>query len=226
MPKPCGIPAKTLLDIINDILDFSKIEAGKLHWKLSTSTCAQRSRRPSDYLAEQTQTKKLELAAFIHPNVPTSLRGDPGRLRQILINLIGNSVKFTERGEVTVEAALADETQDAVTVRFSVTDTGIGIAPDACARLFQPFIQADGSTTRKYGGTGLGLAICKLLAELMGGKIGIESVPVRAAPFGSPPSFPGRRPQPCRFLLHRTYTIIGSWSWIGTRRRENCCRVS
>jgi len=181
---------ENLLQIINDILDFSKTEAGKLHLEIIDFDLRAAIEEAVGLLAEQTQTKKLELAAFIHPNVPTSLRGDPGRLRQILINLIGNSVKFTERGEVTVEAALADETQEAVTVRFSVRDTGIGIAPDACARLFQPFIQADGSTTRKYGGTGLGLAICKLLAELMGGKIGIESVPGQGSTFWFTAQFP------------------------------------
>lgn len=174
---------ENLLQIINDILDYSKTEAGKLHLEIIDFDLRAAVEDAVGLLAEQAQAKRLELAAFLHPNVPTALKGDPGRLRQILINLIGNSLKFTEHGEVTVEAALVDDSHEAVTVRFSITDTGIGIAPEACARLFQPFMQADGSTTRKYGGTGLGLAICKLLAELMGGKIGIESVPGQGSTF-------------------------------------------
>lgn len=166
---------ENLLQLINDILDFSKTEAGKLRLEIIDFDLRTAVEDVIGLLADQVQTKKLELAVFVHPDLPTALRGDPGRLRQVLINLIGNAVKFTERGEVTVEVVPSSESTDGVTVRFSITDTGIGIPPEACTRLFQPFIQADGSTTRKYGGTGLGLAICRLLAELMGGQIGVDS---------------------------------------------------
>ncbi|MDQ6733486.1 MAG: ATP-binding protein, partial [Nitrospirota bacterium] len=166
---------ENLLQIINDILDFSKTEAGKLRLEIIDFDLRTAVEDAVGLLADQVQAKKLELAIFIHPDLSTALRGDPGRLRQVLINLIGNAVKFTERGEVTVEAVLSSESPDDVTIRFSITDTGIGIPPEACTRLFQPFIQADGSTTRKYGGTGLGLAICRLLAQLMGGHIGVDS---------------------------------------------------
>ncbi|HKN86372.1 MAG TPA: response regulator [Nitrospiraceae bacterium] len=166
---------ETLLQLINDILDFSKTEAGKLRLEIIDFDLRAAVEDAVGLLADQVQTKKLELAVFIHSGLPTALRGDPGRLRQVLINLIGNAIKFTERGEVTVEVFPSHESTDDVTARFSITDTGIGITPEACTRLFQPFIQADGSTTRKYGGTGLGLAICRNMAELMGGQIGVDS---------------------------------------------------
>src|SRR5205823_6714113 len=125
-------------------------------------------------LADQAHRQDLELAAVVHRDIPGGLRGDPLRLRQILLNLLSNALKFTERGEVIVRARLAAAASDAVVVRFEVSDTGIGIPPEAQAQLFQPFSQSDTSTTRKYGGTGLGLAISKRLAELMGGEIGVE----------------------------------------------------
>jgi two-component system, sensor histidine kinase and response regulator len=174
---------ENLLQIINDILDFSKTESGKLHLEIIDFDLRAAVEDALGLLAEQVQSKRLELTAFIHPDVPTALRGDPGRLRQVLINLIGNAVKFTERGEVSVEIALDQRSPDGASVRFTIADTGIGISPEACTRLFQPFTQADGSTTRKYGGTGLGLAICRLLAEMMGGKIGVESQPGQGSAF-------------------------------------------
>ena len=164
-----------LLEIINDILDFSKIEAGKLHLDSMNFDLWTTVEEVIAMFAEQAETKGLEMACVIPVDVPHALRGDPGRLRQILTNLVGNAVKFTAKGEVVVRVTVAEAQEDGVLVRFEVTDTGIGISPEGRARLFQSFSQVDGSTTRRYGGTGLGLAICKKLTELMGGEIGIES---------------------------------------------------
>ena len=166
---------EALLAIINDILDFSKIEAGRLELELVDFDPRQMVEEVVDLFAEVAQRKSLELASLVYHDVPASLRGDPGRLRQILTNMISNAVKFTERGEVVVRATRVSENGDSSVVRFEVADTGIGIPPEARARLFQPFSQADASTTRRYGGTGLGLAICKQLTEMMGGEIGVES---------------------------------------------------
>jgi signal transduction histidine kinase/CheY-like chemotaxis protein/ligand-binding sensor domain-containing protein/HPt (histidine-containing phosphotransfer) domain-containing protein len=164
-----------LLTIINDILDFSKIEAGKLELESIDFELATAVEDVFELVARKAQAKGLELASFIAPDVPHILRGDPIRLRQILINLVDNAIKFTSRGEVSVRAQLLEETADAVTLRCEVRDTGIGVKPEALSNLFTAFTQADSSTTRKYGGTGLGLTIAKQLVELMNGEIGAES---------------------------------------------------
>jgi PAS domain S-box-containing protein len=163
---------ETLLSIINDILDFSKIEAGKLETESLDFDLYQAVEDVVQLLAPRAHAKGLEMACRIDERLPTALRGDPFRLRQVLTNLIGNALKFTDSGEVVVDVRL--DPPD--TLRFSVTDTGIGIAHTARERLFSPFAQADGSTTRRFGGTGLGLAISRHLVELMGGTIGVDSV--------------------------------------------------
>jgi PAS domain S-box-containing protein len=169
------ISGEMLLSLINDILDFSKIEARKL--KLETLDFDLRStlKDTADLLALGVREKGLEMVCLVEPAIPSLLHGDPGRLRQILVNLGGNAVKFTEKGEIVIRASLEDEDERTVTIRFAVSDTGIGIPANRQDILFSPFTQVDGSTTRQYGGTGLGLAISKHLAELMGGKIGFES---------------------------------------------------
>ena len=165
-----------LLTIVNDILDFSKIAAGKTDLsKRSTSTSLKTAESTVELLAGQAHKKGIELALFIDSAVPRALRGDPGRLRQVLTNLIGNAIKFTPQGEVVLSITAEAVTSDEARIRFEVRDTGIGISPEVQRRLFQPFSQADGSTSRKYGGTGLGLAISMQLVEAMGGKIVIES---------------------------------------------------
>jgi PAS domain S-box-containing protein len=164
---------ETLMSIINDILDFSKIEAGKLETESLDFDLFQAVEDVVQLMAPRAHAKQLEIACRLDERLPTAVRGDPYRLRQVLGNLVGNAVKFTERGEVVVDV----QKQDEWTLRFAVHDTGIGIAPQTRARLFKAFEQADGSTTRRFGGTGLGLAISRSLVELMGGRIGADSTP-------------------------------------------------
>ena len=164
-----------LLSVINDILDFSKIEAQKLDLEVLDFDLRTTMEDITEMLAVKAQEKGLELAALVDPGVPSYLRGDPGRLRQILSNLGSNAIKFTHKGEVVIRVFPLEEAGRRVTLRFEVRDTGIGIPQEKLGGLFSPFTQVDGSTTRKYGGTGLGLAISKQLAELMGGQVGAES---------------------------------------------------
>ncbi|HEY9788639.1 MAG TPA: PAS domain S-box protein, partial [Candidatus Obscuribacterales bacterium] len=166
---------QSLLTIINDILDFSKMEAGRLELEVIDLSVRSIVEGCADWLASTARRKRLSLLTFCDPTLPQFLKGDPVRLRQVLLNLISNAIKFTQHGEVLIKATKFRETEDRAVVLFQVTDTGIGLSEAARKRLFQPFAQADGSTTRKYGGTGLGLSISKRLVELMGGEIGVHS---------------------------------------------------
>ncbi len=168
----CG---ETLLTLINDILDFSKVEAGKLELELLSFDIRTTLDEISDLLAIKAQEKGLELLCIIDPDVPAFLRGDPGRIRQIILNLAGNALKFTPKGEVAIKVHKVSETAEKAMLRIEVTDTGIGIPDDRISALFTPFTQVDASTTRNFGGTGLGLAISKRIVEMMGGNIGVKS---------------------------------------------------
>jgi PAS domain S-box-containing protein len=168
--------AQVLLNLLNDILDFSKIEAGKVNLETIEYEPQNLVERAVELFISRVHEKGLDLITFVDPRTPAKLLGDPMRLTQILFNLIGNAVKFTAEGEIAVQADVVDLAETECTLRFSVSDTGIGLSEAARGRLFQPFTQAEGSTQRKYGGTGLGLAISKSLVELMSGEIGVESV--------------------------------------------------
>lgn len=201
--------ASSLLDLINDILDFSKIEAGHLELEQVPFDLVDLIDKTGELVAVRAHAKRLELYAFVHPAVPTHIVGDPTRLRQVLINLLGNAVKFTERGDVTVAVEPARTDSGAEAIRFSVSDTGIGIPEEKLPAIFERFTQVDSSTTRRYGGTGLGLSICKRLVEMMGGNIQVESMvgmgtsfsfvivpkvaPAEGAAGASLPLLPGRR---------------------------------
>ncbi len=175
--------AEHLLTIVNDILDFSKVEAGKLALETVDFDMRAMVEDALDLVAESARKKGLECGCFAAPDVPQMVKGDPGRIRQVLLNLLGNAVKFTAHGSVSVHVSVDETVGFPSRIRFEVTDTGVGVPTHVQQRLFQPFTQADASTTRKYGGTGLGLAISRHLAEAMGGEVGIRSVPGHGSTF-------------------------------------------
>jgi len=188
--------ANSLLQVINDLLDFSRVEAGKLDLEAAEFSLAECLTGAMKVVEPDAARKALRTRCEIAPELPEVLVGDPVRLRQILLNLLSNAVKFTAVGEVLLAAEPASETDAEVRVRIRVSDTGIGIAPEKTALIFEPFCQADGSVTRKYGGTGLGLAICRRLVDLLGGEIGVESCPGGGSTFAC--VLPFARPQPGR----------------------------
>ncbi len=177
------LAGEALLRIINDILDFSKNEAGKLELDIIDFNLVQVVEETAALVAESAQSKNLELLAYCSPELPLGLRGDPSRLRQILLNLASNAVKFTTEGEVVIRAQVDGDTADGPVVRFEVSDTGLGLDQEDRQRLFEPFSQADSTTTRRFGGTGLGLAICRQLVAAMGGTLGVESELGRGSTF-------------------------------------------
>ena len=174
---------ETLLALLNDILDVSKLEAGKLELEIMDFDLGEVVYSVVELLEPQAQRRGIEIAAYIADDLPRPLRGDPGRLRQILINLVGNAIKFTSEGGVSVAAVAEPAGDDAMIIRFEVVDSGVGISPEAQTTLFEKFTQADSSTSRRFGGTGLGLSICKELTAMMNGAIGVESVPGEGSRF-------------------------------------------
>ncbi|HHO76701.1 MAG TPA: PAS domain S-box protein, partial [Deltaproteobacteria bacterium] len=201
-----NLSAHSLLDVINDILDFSKIEADKLVLETVEFDLQEMMDNITDILAGKAGEKGLDLVTYIEPDVPITLKGDPLRLKQILINLASNAVKFTDTGEVVVTVSADEITPDKERLKFSVRDTGIGIHNSYLLDLFKPFTQADGSTTRRYGGTGLGLTICKRLVALMGGDIWVESTEGKGSIFYFDLDFgvsPGRQTRRDRLGLHK-----------------------
>jgi PAS domain S-box-containing protein len=175
--------ADALLSVLNSVLDFSKIEAGQLQLEWVQFDLHSIVEGVAQTLASRAEAKKLELISYVDSSVPTYVKGDPVRLRQVLVNLTENAIKFTDEGEVVIRVELLEETEAKVTLQFFVVDTGIGIPQDRHQSIFERFVQVDGSTTRRYGGSGLGLAICKELVEMMGGAIGLESAPGAGSTF-------------------------------------------
>jgi PAS domain S-box-containing protein len=180
MVRGCG---ETLLTLLNDILDLSKIEAGRMELHPEPFDVRLLVQQTADLFEVRARRKGVALVHLVHHDVPQTVLGDPGRVRQVLSNLLGNAVKFTETGEIVVRVGLEESGPDGLRLRIDVSDTGIGISPEAQAQLFQPFVQADGSITRKYGGTGLGLVISRQLAELMGGTLSMSSEPGKGTTF-------------------------------------------
>ncbi|MCD9021774.1 ATP-binding protein [Cohnella silvisoli] len=174
MAKIIHKSGNALLSVINHILDFSKIESGKMDLEDEPFLLQYCLEETVDLFAVETRERKLEMIVTLDPALPVYIRGDMNRLRQVLINLVGNALKFTQAGGVYIHVNMLDENEDRLTIEFVIKDTGIGIAPNKMDQLFQPFAQLDASTNRKYGGTGLGLSICKSLVELMGGAIRAE----------------------------------------------------
>ena len=205
--QECG---ESLLSIIDDILDISKIEAGKLDLEpIEFDLCAMVDRLV-ETLAVRAQRKQIDLAGYVARDVPPLLYGDEGRLRQILFNLVGNAVKFTEEGGVRIEAEMIDRAGDAARLEFRVIDTGIGIAAHVRERLFDKFVQADSSTTRRFGGTGLGLAICRELAHLMGGRLEVTSEPGVGSTFTLSLALPVVESQGCSVLQALSTHLAGA----------------
>jgi two-component system sensor histidine kinase/response regulator len=200
--------AESLLSIINDILDFSKIEAGKLTVDVQELDLQETLEQALDVLTPAAKTKHLEFGCVLDPTLPLRVRGDAGRVRQILLNLVGNAVKFTAHGGVVIRALPQSTDSDGVTIRFTVTDTGIGIDAEKQQQLFEPFVQADNSTTRRFGGTGLGLAISKHLAELMGGAIGVESEPGKGSTFWFTARFAHADSNACFTSTHTSRVLV------------------
>ena len=200
------VSGESLLTVINDILDFSKIEAGKLNFEMLDFEPRTVVEEMVAMLLEQTHAKNLYLSATVAPDVPAAVRGDAGRLRQVLMNLVSNAVKFTPHGGIDVRVTKESESDTHAFLRFEVTDTGIGVPEEARMCLFQPFSQVDASTTRKYGGTGLGLAICKQLVNLMAGQIGCDSVPHKGSTFWFTAQF--EKPSPVLSLQDVSLEII------------------
>ncbi len=181
--RVCQRAGSNLLTLVNDILDLSKVESGRIILEEIDFSLAEALETTVEILTERAKQKGIDLRYAIAPGTPATLTGDPGRLRQILLNLTGNAIKFTEKGQVLIRAEPETARYSAGILRFSVSDTGIGIAPDQLDLIFETFTQADASVTRKYGGSGLGLAISKRLVELMDGRIWVESAPARGATF-------------------------------------------
>jgi len=203
--------AEFLLGIINDILDFSKIEAGKLELERIEFAVRTSVEDVLELLAEQAESRGLELAADLAEDVPNTILGDPGRLRQVITNLVGNAIKFTHDGEVVVRVATEELTPEIVRLRFEVSDTGIGITPEQMQRIFDPFCQGDGSTTRKYGGTGLGLSISRRIVELMNGSIEAMSEVGRGSTFRFTAQFaPAAAAGDTRSLIGVQLFLVGS----------------
>lgn len=232
--------AESLLTLLNDILDLSKIEAGRMELEIEDFNVRTVMEGVASTLAQRAASKNLELVCHIPPDVPTLLRGDANRLRQVLTNLVGNAVKFTEKGEIVMRVKRISETPTHATLTFSVQDTGIGIPPERQAAIFERFTQADMSTTRRYGGTGLGLAISAQLVELMGGKISLISEPNRGSVFSfnltlpkqdvayelPPPALTALPPQRLLVVEGNTHNrlllseIIGALGWQITTARN------
>ncbi len=223
---------EALMSIINDILDFSKVEAGKLTLEKLDFALDPMIEDLVHLLGPQAQSRGVEVELLIHPDVPNALIGDPGRLRQVLTNLVGNAIKFSKNGDVLIEVIRASGDQARVALRFIVKDRGVGIDPEIQANLFAPFVQADSSTTRKFGGTGLGLAISKRIVESMGGTIGAESEPGQGSTFWFEVPLEVQVPDPRSHTpssgLRRFQglpVLIGSAKEVARKNLEYCCQA-